>query len=123
MPTLTLYLAMFYRVNTAGGDIFHWGFIGSIGESYVLFQARQNPSWIYEVRSIDPLNSLNLVAMLQVGAWKASSLDELSAILYEVPLNHSVNEPNITWACNVWAADALRVLNQKGTVLVSLQMS
>lgn len=122
MSTLNLYLAMFYRGNLNGGDIFHWGLLGLMdsASSGTFCNANQYPGWAYEVKSCDPGKSPGLVALFKVGAWQATDTEDLQVLLGHVPIGESVNEPDLPWACNVWTADALRLLHSQGEFLCEL---
>lgn len=122
-PILSVWLAMFHRDNAKGGDIFHWAILGTVDDSktgtlcHASRPTSESTNWFYETKPCDTARSRCLVALFQVGAWEASDTKELETMLAEVPIRYSVNEPHLPWACNVWAADALRLLNEKGTYI------
>lgn len=115
-----LYLTLFFR-NSPPGDLYHWAFYSDLGdEGRVFFDAvRSKDTGAWGCRTRDDLDIesvLQLVALVKIGSMKENPNNRglLHDIFSSVDIGFSTLEPELDWACNVWTADALHKLDDRG---------
>jgi hypothetical protein len=117
-----VYMVAYYR-SYPPGDVFHYGlFVKTKGEDVgTLYHVNQQPSWAFSYKPSNLSQSALAVAATKIGMVEDSTTrGDMIELFSKVPMEQSSRcAPDQEWRCNHWTRDAIDLLVDQGSFLVS----